>query len=171
MADPSGTDGLVEVGRIIGLHGVRGWVKVYAYTREREAILDYDHWYVRRNADCQRYEVAEGRVQGPGVVARLAGFEDRTAASSLVGADVLVTRDQLPPLEEGEYYWSQLEGLKVVNLAGEVLGEVSHLVETGANDVLVVQGERERLIPYTSDAVKRVDLNERVITVDWDADF
>jgi 16S rRNA processing protein RimM len=152
---------------------VHGWVKVYAETREREGILGYSPWYLRGPAGWQPHRLLEGRVQGSGlVVARLEGIEDIDRARALIDADIAVRREQLPRLKRGEYYWSDLEGLKVVNLEGVEFGTVSHLFATGANDVLVVtDGERERLIPFTKDAVKSVDLESRVIRVDWDPEF
>jgi len=166
-------DDFVILGRVSGLHGVRGWIKVFAETRERDAILKFDPWYLRIAGNWQAHRLLEGRVQGKGVVvARLEGVEDRDQARSLIGTDIAVRREQLPKPGRGEYYWIDLEGLKVTNLEGVELGTVSHLFETGANDVLVVtDGERERLIPFTKDAVKKVDLESRSMQVDWDPDF
>jgi 16S rRNA processing protein RimM len=161
----------VKLGRIVGLFGVRGWVKVYSDTRPREAILGYNPWLLELAGHWREYRLAEGRVQGPGIVARLEGCGDRGQAQLLVGATVAVRREQLPKPGPGEYYWSELEGLKVVNLRGETLGVVSHLFETGANDVMVVAGEREHLIPFTRDAVREVDLAARIVRVDWERDF
>lgn len=160
------------MGRVVGLFGVKGWVKIYSYTRPREAILKYRSWRLRLAGDWRQFELAEGHTQGRGVVARLEGIEDRDAASALVGADIAVERARLPKLAPGEYYWAELEGLKVVNLEGMELGTVSHLFETGgANDVMVVVGERERLVPYTAQAIREVDLYRGIIRVDWDKDF
>jgi 16S rRNA processing protein RimM len=164
-------DDVVPMGRVVGLFGVKGWVKVYSSTRPRAAILNYRSWRLKLTGAWQKFELAEGRMQGPGVVARFEGIEDRDAASHLVGADIAVERAQLPTLKPGEYYWAELEGLKVVNLEGVELGTVSHLIETGANDVMVVIGERERLVPYTTQAIREVDLKHGVVRVDWDAEF
>jgi 16S rRNA processing protein RimM len=161
-------EGLVTLGRIVGLFGIRGWVKVHSETRPREEILQYSPWQVRLRGQWREIALAEGRCQGPGIVARLEGYSDRNQAQELVGAEIAVRREQLPPVKAGEYYWAQLEGLKVVNLQGVELGVVSHLFETGSNDVLVVKGERERLIPFTKYAVHEVDLERGVIRVDWD---
>ncbi|HEX7045687.1 MAG TPA: ribosome maturation factor RimM [Burkholderiales bacterium] len=162
-------DRRITVGRVVGLFGVRGWVKVYSYTRPREAILQYDPWYLCLAGEWRERALAEGRMQGEGVIARLAGYEDRDTAAALVGADIAILAAQLPPTGEREYYWADLEGLRVVNLAGDELGIVSHLFETGANDVLVVRGERERLIPFADSVVREVDLEAGVLRVDWDA--
>ncbi|MEJ2343825.1 MAG: ribosome maturation factor RimM [Gammaproteobacteria bacterium] len=163
---------LITMGRISGLFGVRGWVKVFSSTDPRENILQYRPWYVRAADQWQAMEVAEGQRHGKGVIARLEGVDDRDAASALVGAEIAVRRDQLAALKPDEYYWSDLEGLRVVTTGGADLGTVDHLLETGANDVLVVRGERERLIPYLrGDVVKDVDLEQGLIQVDWDPDF
>ena len=159
------------MGRITGLLGVRGWVKVFSHTRDPLGILDYSPWMIHLNGEWREAELMEGRAQGRGIVVHLRGYDDRDQAAVLIGADIAVRRDQLPRLKKGEYYWSQLEGLKVVNLEGVELGTVSHLFETGSNDVLAVRGERERLIPYTREVVQKVDLEAGVIRVDWDAEF
>jgi 16S rRNA processing protein RimM len=163
---------LVTMGRISGLFGVRGWVKVFSYTDPRENILQYRPWYVRATDQWRPMEVAEGQRHGKGVIARLEGINDRDAAGALVDAEIAVRRDQLATLEQDEYYWSELEGLRVVTTGGAELGTVHHLLETGANDVLVVHGGRERLIPYLwGDVIKEVDLKQGLIRVDWDPDF
>ena len=165
-------DAVVPMGRVVGLFGVKGWVKVYSYTRPREAILKYRSWRLKLAGDWRQFELAEGRRQGLGVVARFERIEDRDAAGRLVGSDIAVERSQLPTLKPGEYYWAELEGLKVVNLEGVELGTVEHLFETGgANDVMVVMGERERLVPYTTQTIREVDLEHGIIRVDWDAEF
>jgi 16S rRNA processing protein RimM len=163
------TDRRVAVGRVTGLFGVRGWVKVYSYTRPREAILDYAPWLVELAGEWREFEVLEGRVQGNGMVARLKGYDDRDQAAGLIGSEIAIPMSRLPQTAENEYYWAQLEGLRVVTLEGQELGHVSHLFETGgSNDVMVVKGDRERLIPYTKSAIRRVDLDKGEIQVDWD---
>ncbi len=115
--------------------------------------------------------VLDGRSQGRGLIARLEGCTDRDQAHALIGAEIAIDLAQLPALGAGEYYWAQLEGLRVVNLQGVELGRVSHLLETGANDVLVVKGEREHLIPYIGAVIRAVDTEAGLIRVDWDPDF
>jgi 16S rRNA processing protein RimM len=166
-----GADDFVVLGRISGVYGLHGWVKVYAETRERSDILEFDRWFLRRKDGWQAVKVIEGREQAKGVIAQLEGVSDCDQARALIGTEIAVRRADLPPTEPGTYYWDDLIGLKVVNLEGVEFGTVSHLFETGANDVVVVQGERERLIPYIKDVVKSVDLTTRVLHVDWDADF
>lgn len=147
-------------------------MKVYSYTEPRENIVAYQPWYLQIAGEWQSQQLAEGRRHGKGVIARLADFNDRDQALTLMNREIGVRRDQLPATEPGQYYWQDLIGLQVVTLQGEMLGKVDHLMETGANDVLVVAGERERLIPFVLDEiVRRVDLQAGVIEVDWDKDF
>lgn len=159
------------IGRVAGLFGVKGWVRVHSYTRPAGDILKYREWLVGDGADAQRLSLSEGRTHGAGLLARLEGFEDRDRARELVGRAIGIDRSELPPLPPGEYYWCDLEGLSVVNGEGRPLGRVDRLLETGANDVLVIKGDRERLVPYTPEVVRRIDLEAGVMEVDWDADF
>ncbi|MFZ5594116.1 MAG: ribosome maturation factor RimM [Pseudomonadota bacterium] len=165
------SSGLVVIGRISGIYGVRGWVKVYSYTEPRESILGYLPWQVCVGGLWQAMRVSDGRLHGKGVVAKLDGYDDPESAKALRGADIAVCREQLPVPEDGRYYWSDLIGLEVVTVDGVVLGEVDHLLETGANDVLVVQGERERLIPFIPQVVIDVDLAGKMMRVYWDPEF
>jgi 16S rRNA processing protein RimM len=156
------------VGKIVGLHGVGGWVKLESWTQPRTRIFAYQPWRVGE----REISGARGHEQGKGLIAKLPGCEDRDAAAALVGAVIQVPRSVLPKPKRGEFYWVDLEGLEVITAGGKSLGKVSHLFATGANDVLVVNGERERLIPYvTGQFVKKVDLDAGCITVDWDPDF
>ena len=166
------SDRKIVIGRIAGLYGVRGWVKVYSWTEPREAIIGYSPWQVRIGGGWREMRVAEGRRHGKGVVVRLEGCDDRDEAAKLLGAEIAISRSQLPGTAAGEYYWTDLVGLKVVTREGVELGVVKSLMETGANDVLVVQGERERLIPYLfGEVVMEVDLEHRLMRVDWDPEF
>ncbi len=161
----------VLVGRVSGLFGVRGWCKVYSYTQPREALLDYSGWQIGREGDWRPVEVAEGQRHGKTVIVRLDGIDDRDTAASLVGCDIAVPRSALPNTEQGTYYWHDLEGLDVVRQDGTVIGIVKELIETGANDVLVVNGDQEVLIPFVIDkVVTDVDLAEGRIVVDWEWD-
>lgn len=162
----------VVIGRISGLFGVRGWVKIHSFTDPREAILDYGNWLIGTGGEWRPMAVAEGRPHGKTIVARFEGFEDRDDAAALVQAKIGIDRLQLPDTADGEYYWSDLEGLTVERKDGEVLGTVAYLLETGANDVLVVkEGDRETLIPFLMEKViMDVDLARGVIRVDWDWD-
>jgi 16S rRNA processing protein RimM len=164
-------DRFVVVGRIAGLFGVGGEVRVESYTDPREQLLELSPWYLERGAEWWPVAVLSGRTHGKALVGRLEGLSDRDLARGSIGADVAVRRDQLPPAPPGRYYWADLLGLSVVGLAGEKLGRVSSLMETGANDVLVVHGDRERLIPFVPGVVVRnVDLARGTIEVEWAAE-
>jgi 16S rRNA processing protein RimM len=159
----------VILGRISGVYGVKGWVKVHSFTEPRENIVGFDHWILEHGARPERVELEAGRSQGKHIGAKLRGIDDRDAAGRLVGADISVARGALPTCGPGEYYWTDLEGLAVHSVEGEPLGVVDHLIETGAHDVLVLAGDGERLIPFVvPDVVRRVDLDAGVIVVDWD---
>lgn len=144
---------------------------MYSYTAEREAIFDYDPWYLVGADGERRVAIAAGKRHGAGLIARFEGMESRDQVAPLVGLSIVVNAEQMPRLSGGEYYWSELVGLQVVTVDGRSLGAVERLFETGANDVMVVAGERERLIPYTPRTVQAIDLPGRTITVDWDPDF
>lgn len=160
------------MGRISAPWGVKGWVKVKSFTRQPDDLLAYRPWYLGSGDSWQATAVLNGHAQGKGLVARLAGCDDRAAAERLAGTDIGIYRHQLPQAEHNEYYWNDLVGVQVVTLEGRALGTVDHLLETGANDVLVVAGDRERLIPFIQgQVIASIDLDAGVIRVDWDPDF
>jgi len=159
------------LGRISSPFGVRGWLKVFSYTRPLTNILDYSPWQLQQNGQVRSVNLVAGKKHGKGIIVQLEHCADRDTALEFVGADIVIDREDLPPAEEDEYYWSDLIGLSVFNLEGVNLGQVQQIVETGANDVLVLKGERERLIPFRNQVVKNVDLAQGIITVDWDASF
>lgn len=168
-----GGDRRVLLGRIVGVFGVRGWIKLESHTSPRTALFDYQPWTLRLRANERPLVVAEAREQGRGLVARIDGVDSREAAEALIGGEIWVARDALPPPAAGEYYWVDLENLRVRTVDGQDLGRVSHLFPTGANDVLVVRdGTRERLIPFiVDDVIRRVDFESGWIDVDWDPEF
>jgi len=170
---PAGSDRReVTLGRITGPFGVRGWVKVKSYTEPREGILRYRQWHVHLpHAGRRVLKPLEGRPHGDLVVARLEEVNDREAAAALAQCDVSVPRSDLPPPGAGRHYWADLEGLEVVTTEGRVLGRLDHFVETPANPVMVVVGERERWLPMVPRHVRQVDLEAGRIVVDWDPDF
>jgi 16S rRNA processing protein RimM len=172
VKDASQPEGMIVLGRISGLYGVQGWVKVFSHTRPREAITEYRHWFLRQGSEWQRHSLRGGRRHGHNVVVAFEGVDDRDQAARLIDLEVAIPRSELPAPAPGEYYWADLIGLEVLTTKGTALGRVSHLVETGANDVLVVRGERERLIPFVQDRyVIDVDLEGGCMTVDWDPEF
>ena len=163
----------MEVGRVVGAYGVRGWLRILPYTTRPEAILDYRPWRIRqRSGAMDTPTVLEAQAHGKGLIVQIAECAVREDAERLAGGVIDVPVSALPPLEPGEYYWGELLGLAVETVGGVNLGSVQRLLETGANDVLVVRGaDRERLIPYIPAVVRRIDRDERRIVVDWDADF
>ncbi|HEU4619438.1 MAG TPA: ribosome maturation factor RimM [Gammaproteobacteria bacterium] len=164
-------DKRVTLGRISGVHGVRGWVKVLSYTEPRENIAAFGSWILDRRGESRRVEVEAARLQGNTVIAKIRGVDDRDEAREWIGTEIAVERSELPPCEPGEYYWVDLEGLEVKNEQGAALGRVARLMATGANDVIVLEGSDERMIPYVAGVVKKVDLAEGVIVVDWEPGF
>jgi 16S rRNA processing protein RimM len=164
---------MVVMGKVVGAQGLQGWVKVHAFTEYLDSLLDYETWYVGSEQSWRQMEVLEANVHGGKVlIAKLQGIADRTAAEKCKGLLIAVPRDSLPEQPEGEYYWSDLIGMLVENLAGEKFGTVDSLLETGANDVLVVKGESgETLMPFIASVIQKVDLQGRKILVDWQADY
>jgi 16S rRNA processing protein RimM len=165
----------VLIGRISSPFGIKGWVKISSYTQPLENILDYGPWQLHNSASGEAtsvVELLEGKAHGKGLVVKLSGVEDRDQAELLKGLEIRVAREQLPEIEDGRFYWADLEGLKVETIDGESLGRVDHMMEAGAADVMVVCGEGEAnnrcLIPFIRDKViKDVDLAAGVIRVDW----
>lgn len=165
-------DSPVVFGKITGHYGVQGWVKVYAYTRPLNSLTRYSVWWIEVNGGWRELQVLDSRLHGKGIIARLEGIADRVAAEPLLGKEFCVQRGDMPAADDDSYYWADLVGLDVVNLDGEQFGKVDHLFETGANDVIVVRGDRERLIPWQRpDVVVEVNLDGGRMTVDWNADF
>ena len=174
MIDGAVEERWVVLGKVCGVHGVAGWIKVFSYTQPPSGILAYDPWYIDGPDGRLRRRVSlqDGRCQGKGILARVEGCGDRDRARALIGAEIAVPRDALPKIDDDDYYWSDLIGLRVNSVEGVVLGVVDHMLDTGANDVMVVRGERERLIPFLLDSVVRsVDITGCSVLVDWDADF
>lgn len=179
---------MVILGTINGFYGVKGWVKLFSYTNPREQILNYPTIYIRppkktseNHRQWQAFSVSQTQVQGPHVIAQLQGVDTKEAAAPYLGYQIAVPRSELPPLPEGEYYWQDLIGLTVHDANKQMIGTVVRLMETGANDVLVVRPTRdsiavdkqgEILIPFTPDQhVLSVDLQNNLIVVDWDPNF
>lgn len=169
----------VVVGTIGAVYGIKGWVRINAYTENQEGIFDYSPWLIGHNGQWREIEVSQWRWHNKDLVARLADIQDRNTAQQFTGLEIAVPVAKLPELAEDEFYWRDLVGLRVVNTENYDMGTVSHLLSTVANDVLVVTannndafGKRERLIPFLqSQYIVKVDAEEGRITVDWPADF
>lgn len=178
----------IVLGRVSGVFGVNGWLKIFSYTDPMEAIVDYNPWYMRPEITAAehrsrmpwtRLKLKAGKRHGKTVVAKLEHCNDRDEAQAFIGYEIAVEQSQLEKDRgENEYYWHELIGLRVINRQGVALGVVESMMETGANDVLVVieqseeNGNRERLIPWIMDqSIINVDLQAGVLEVDWDPDF
>jgi 16S rRNA processing protein RimM len=170
----------VILGRITGVYGVKGWLKVFSYTDPMESIIDYSPWYIRaenrKKSPWTRVKLKAGKRHAKTVVVKLENCNDRDQAMTYIGSEIAINQSQLEALEgQHEYYWRDLFGLRVINQQDIELGVVKNLMETGVNDVLVVFSEKEnkeRLIPWTMhNAIVAVDLAKGVIRVEWDADF
>ena len=159
------------MGRIAAPYGVRGWVKVQTLTESVDGLLSYGAWWLDVNGEWCSRRLLDGRVHGNGLVARLEGIADRTGAAQLRGASVAIPRSELPPPASGQYYWADLVGLSVVNREGEALGRVAEVFSTGAHDVVVVRGDRERLIPFVEPVLLEVNLAAARLVVDWGLDY
>ncbi|WP_342315181.1 ribosome maturation factor RimM [Lysobacter sp. FW306-1B-D06B] len=164
----------ILLGRISGAFGIKGEAKLESWTEPRSAIFRYQPWILRDTQGNER-EVrgVRGKESGKYTVATFPDITDRDAIEAMRGTEIYVPRSALPPPSEGEYYWVDLEGLRVVTVDGVPLGTVSHLFATGANDVLVARDdERERMIPFVQPQyVVSVDFSAGMVTVDWDPDF
>lgn len=169
----------VVIGTIGAVYGIKGWVRINAYTENQEGIFDYSPWLIGHNGQWREIEVSQWRWHNKDLVARLADIQDREVAQQLTGLEIAVPAEQLPELADDEFYWRELVGLRVVNKENYDMGTVNHLLPTVANDVLVVTansndgfGKRERLIPFIqSQYIVSVDKEAGRITVDWPADF
>ena len=159
------------MGRVSAPFGVKGWVKVQTFTDKTDSLLGFPQWWLSETGGWRSCTVEEQAVRGSELLVRFAGVADREAAASLKGRDIAIARKQLPVPEEGEFYWADLVGMKVENTAGESLGRVERLFESGANPVMVVVGETERLLPFVDAVIKRVDLDSGKILVDWELDY
>jgi 16S rRNA processing protein RimM len=163
---------LIHIGKISGVFGVKGWLKITSYTEPRDNIVNYKNWFLKKDGDQKSIKVIAGHGQGKGVIAQIEGIEDRDQALTLMGWNIYIDHNQLPAPDKDEYYWADLVGLDVENMEGIQLGKVESLFETGANDVILISGDRERAIPFLQgQTVKSIDLETGKILVDWDADF
>jgi 16S rRNA processing protein RimM len=184
---PSWPDDAIEVGRVIGAWGIKGWIRVQPYASDPQALFSTRRWFLAPPESLQGpaaaawatrcLRITQAREHGDGVVASADQLPDRNAAEALKGARIHVSRASFPTPDEGEFYWIDLIGMAVVNRAGEALGTVSDLLDTGPHSVLRVAapvgaaGAEERLIPFVDAYVDHVDMAARRITVDWGLDY
>jgi len=167
----------ISLGSISGVHGLKGWLKVFSHTSPRLQITQYSQWFLRKpNDDWRAYKVINGRVQGKNIIAQLEGVNERNQVEALIGSEISVLSEQLEDLQEGEYYWKDLIGIEVKTKLGESLGKLEWIFNSGSNDVLVVKSlepeKKERMIPFLfDDVVISIDLDQSLMIVDWDPAF
>ena len=170
---------LITLGKVGSVYGIKGWLKIHSFTENAEDIFDYSPWSLKLGGKTQSVTVTDWRKHNNGLIAKFDGIDDRDIAQGVVSHEITVDESVLPELPEGDFYWRDLIGMAVVTDQGYNLGEVTDIMETGANDVLVVKanrndgfGKKERLIPYLFEqVVKTVDATNKQITVDWDPGF
>ena len=166
------TNDWVIIGRFGRPHGIKGFVTVVSFTEPRDNILGYTHWHAYINMQWQPLKLLHLEMNNKFILAQVEGYHERDGVARLTNIDIAVNREQLPALQQGEYYWDQLIGMRVVNQQGILLGLVEEIIPTGSNDVLVVVGEKRHLIPYLpGSSVVEVSDSQRQIIVDWDSDF
>lgn len=173
------TENLIIVGKLGSSYGIRGWIRVFSFTEDLDSIFDYSPWYIKKANQWQEIEVESFKPHNQETIVKIKGVDDRDQAAVLTNAEIYVDAQMLPELEDGDFYWKDLIGCKVININGYDFGQVTELMETGSNDVLVVKanlkdafGAKERLIPYVEEQfIKHVDLSAKTITVDWDPAF
>jgi 16S rRNA processing protein RimM len=169
----------IILGKVGAVYGIKGWLKIHSFTDETEAILDYFPWSLKLGNKTQAVEITDWRKHNKGLIVKVANIDDRDEAQALVGSEVLTSEAALPELSKDDFYWRDLIGMSVVTNKGYDLGVVSDMMETGANDVLVVKAnlndgfsKKERLIPYLFEqVVESVSLENKQICVDWDPGF
>ena len=173
------TENQIILGKVGAVYGIKGWLRIHSFTDESDAILDYFPWSLKLGNNTRTVDVTDWRKHNKGLVVKVAGIDDRDDAQALVGSDILINESSLPELSKGDYYWRDLIGMAVVTTQGYDLGVVSDMLETGANDVLVVKAnlndgfsKKERLIPYLLEqVVESVSIENKQICVDWDPGF
>ncbi|NRN28790.1 ribosome maturation factor RimM [Photorhabdus heterorhabditis] len=169
----------IVLGKLGSAYGIRGWLKVFSSTEHAENIFEYQPWFIQRAGRWQHIELEAWKHHNQDIVIKIKGIDDRDAANLLTNYEIIVDSGQLPELDTGDYYWKDLMGCQVVNIAGYSLGTISDMMETGSNDVMVVKanlkdafGIKERLIPFLDgQVIKKVDLATKTIEVDWDPGF
>jgi 16S rRNA processing protein RimM len=158
----------LTVGHFGKSYGIKGWLRVNSLTDPPENILKYLPWQIQHLGEWRRVEISDFQKRGQQIIVKISGCDTPEQAKSYMNFSIAIYRDQLPVLPPGEYYWIELIGMTVINEKGVKLGQVESLMETGSNDVLVIQGENRSLLPYTNEVIKEIKINEGIIIVDWD---
>lgn len=162
----------IIIGCLGAVHGLKGWMKVNSFTQPNHNIFSYNPWLLHLSDDWLPIKITQFSHHGKNLIAHIPGYDDCDSARALVHTEIAIYREQLPKLPKGEFYWTDLEGLTVINEQGVYLGVVDYLLNTGANDILMVEGKKQYLIPYVfGQFVTQVDLEKQEIHVVWDAEF
>lgn len=161
----------VILGKFGAAYGVRGWLHLISYTDPIDNIFNHTEWLVNHRSQWETLHVEHGKTHGKGLIVKIQKINDRELAREYTNDQISVPHDALPELAEDEHYWKDLIGAIVITENGITLGIVKDILATGANDVFVVAGERERLIPYTNDVVIKIDKTKKEISVNWDPEF
>lgn len=162
---------IVVIGRLGRPHGINGWMRIISFTEPEESLLDYPDWFIERGDLWEPIAPEDSKIQSGMILVKFPGCDNPEQARLYTNANIAITRDQLPALANDDYYWTDLEGLTVVNKQGAELGVIDHLFATGSNDVMVVKGVVEHLVPYIKHVVLEVDLKNKRMLVDWEEDF
>ena len=163
---------IVIMGKIVAPHGIQGWVKVQPFTEKKETLSNFKFWNVSHDeSSWNEYEAESIQVKDKLIFAKLKNVNDRNSAAGLTKAFIGIFKKELPKLEGNQFYWFELIGLNVVNLSGHSFGKVDSILETGANNVLVIKGKKETLVPYIDSVIAEVNLTDKAIKVDWPDDF
>ena len=163
-------DKKIYLGKITGVHGIKGWLKIQSFSSPPENILNYPSWIIDNQGEEDFYSIEQGRKQNKKIVVKLENIDDRNTAESLINSKILILRSDLPKLSNENYYWSDLVGLSVLNSEETVIGKIESLIETGANDVMVIITLKDEriLIPFVMhEIIKEVNVELNYIKIDW----
>ncbi len=162
----------VIIGCLGAVHGVRGWLKIHSYTDPITNILEYPNWQIQHKNQWRPLDVEDSKINNNTILIKIRDINDRDIAKTYTNDLIAINREALPEPGENEYYWSDLIGLNVTNTAGIMLGKIVEMRDTGANDIIIIQGEKRRhLVPYLNHVIQSIDLDKQQMIVDWDDDF
>jgi len=161
-------DQKIVIARLGAAYGVKGWLHLISFTDPVENVFAYPNWFLRKKNQWEAIQIESYKAHGNSFVVKLANCDDRDIAALLKGVEIGIDRSELPETSNDEYYWSDLIGLSVITTAGETLGIVDYLFETGSNDIIVTKGKKQQFIPYIDDVIKSIDLEKQEIVVEWE---
>jgi len=163
-------DKKIYLGKITGVHGIKGWLKIQSFSSPPENILNYPQWIINNQGKEDFYSIEQGRKQKNTIVVKLEKINDRNTAESLINSKIQILRSDFPKLSNENYYWSDLVGLSILSSEDKVIGKVESLIETGANDVMVINTSKDEriLIPFVMhEVIQEVNVELKYIKIDW----